>query len=82
MQTNQTGGSCSTSDEEANQCYGGMARVSYLVKECRRLARHGGPAVLYLNAGDTYNGTFWWTLFRDQICTDYLNILKPDVMVC
>lgn len=80
-QTNQTGGNCSKTLADANQCYGGMARVSYVVKEYRNKAKNGGTSVLYLNAGDTYNGTFWWALFRDQICTDYLNILKPDVMV-
>ncbi|XP_055295580.1 protein 5NUC-like [Sitodiplosis mosellana] len=79
-QTNQTGRNCSTSNAEENQCYGGMARVSYVIKEYRNKAKNGGPPVLYLNAGDTYNGTFWWALFRDQICADYLNILKPDVM--
>lgn len=70
-------------DEEAltNKCYGGFARVSTVLKRFRNQAQNGGPPVLYLNAGDTYTGTPWFTLYRDKITSDFLNILKPDAVV-
>lgn len=39
------------------------------------------PPVLYLNAGDTYTGTPWFTIYKDNITAAFLNLLKPDAMV-
>lgn len=41
----------------------------------------GSPPVLYLNAGDTYTGSIWFSLYKENITTEFLNHLKPDVMV-
>lgn len=51
------------------------------LKEYRDKAAQGGTPVLYLNAGDTYTGTPWFTLYRDKIVTEFLNLLKPDAIV-
>jgi 5'-nucleotidase len=73
---------CSKTDAEANKCYGGFARVATEVKKYRKQAQDGeGPSVLYLNAGDTYTGTPWFTIFKDKIASDMLNILAPDAIV-
>ena len=37
--------------------------------------------MLFLNAGDTYTGTTWFTLYKDNITAEFLNVLKPDAMV-
>lgn len=42
---------------------------------------NGSTSVLYLNAGDTYTGTPWFTLYKDQIVTEFMNHLRPDVAV-
>lgn len=72
---------CAEEDVLANKCYGGFARVSTVLKRFRTDAQNGGPAVFYLNAGDTYTGTPWFTLFKDRITSDFLNILRPDAVV-
>lgn len=72
---------CISKDRIANKCYGGFARVSHVLKDYRHQAENGGPSVLYLNAGDTYEGTPWFTIFEDKIVSRFLNILKPDAMV-
>lgn len=80
-QTNKYSTQCPDEDVVANKCYGGFARVSSVLKRYRAEAQNGGPAVFYLNAGDTYTGTPWFTLFKDKITADFLNILKPDAVV-
>lgn len=51
------------------------------LKEFRDAAAKGGTPVLYLNAGDTYTGTPWFTLYKDKIVSEFLNLLKPDAIV-
>lgn len=49
---------------------------------CRvRKYRNESDNVLYLNAGDTYTGTPWFSLFTSNITTEMMNILQPDAIV-
>lgn len=80
-QTDKFSAKCHPDEIIANKCYGGFARVSYVLKKYRQESAAGGPAVLYLNAGDTYTGTPWFTIFKDRIVSDFMNILKPDAIV-
>jgi 5'-nucleotidase len=81
-QTGVLSDKCTKTDADANLCYGGFARVATEVKKYKKQAADGaGPPVLYLNAGDTYTGTPWFTLFKDVIASDMLNHLHPDAIV-
>lgn len=80
-QTDKFTGSCNAVDEQAKNCVGGFARVSTVVKNYRIEAANGGPAVLYLNAGDTFTGTPLFSKFKDKIASKFMNLLKPDAMV-
>lgn len=80
-QTGKYSNQCSDDEKLANKCYGGFARVSTVLKRYRSEAQNGGTPVLYLNAGDTYTGTPWFTLFKSNITADFMNILKPDAAV-
>lgn len=81
-QTSKISGKCRKEDADTNKCYGGFARVAHEVREFRRQATAGEiPPVLYLNAGDTYTGTPWFSLYKDNITSAFLNLLKPDVIV-
>ncbi|KAH8266265.1 hypothetical protein KR038_004163, partial [Drosophila bunnanda] len=79
-QTSVNSGSCSPEDEHTDKCYGGFARVAYEVRKFRKEAREGGLPVFYLNAGDTYTGTAWFTIFKDKIASAFLNKLQPDAI--
>ncbi|XP_053966570.1 protein 5NUC-like [Anastrepha ludens] len=79
-QTNVNGGKCLESDANSNKCYGGFARVAYEVRKYRKEAADGGKPVLYLNAGDTYTGTSWFAVFKDNISAAFLNKLQPDAI--
>ncbi|XP_050665744.1 protein 5NUC-like isoform X4 [Leptidea sinapis] len=80
-QTSQLSGACTTADRDAGKCYGGFPRVATVVKEARKAAASGqGPPVLYLNAGDTYTGTAWFTIYKWKIAAEFLNALEPDAV--
>lgn len=51
------------------------------MRKFRKEAENGGTPVLYLNAGDTYTGTPWFTVFKDNITAAFLNKLQPDAIV-
>ena len=59
-------------------CFGGFARTAHLIKEFR-----GDPTnpVIYLNAGDTFTGTTWFSVYKDKIASELLNYLKPEAAV-
>lgn len=80
-QTDQYTSNCDPNEMIANKCYGGFARVSHVLKQYRNKSESGGPAVLYLNAGDTYTGTPWFAIYKDRIVTEFMNVLKPDAIV-
>lgn len=80
-ETEKNSGTC-REDHRNVSCVGGFARVAHEVRRYRNLAKAGkGPEVLYLNAGDTYVGTVWFTLFTWNITYRFINALEPDVMV-
>lgn len=80
-QTDKLSSACRPDEAIANKCYGGFARVSHVLKQYRQEAESGGTSVLYLNAGDTYTGTPWFSIFKDHIVSEFMNILKPDAIV-
>uniref|UniRef100_A0A8D8CDA0 Apyrase n=2 Tax=Culex pipiens TaxID=7175 RepID=A0A8D8CDA0_CULPI len=74
------GNECQPADVASNRCYGGFARVAHKVREYRAKEANGGLPVLYLNAGDTYTGTPWFAVYKDNITASFLNLLKPDAI--
>jgi 2',3'-cyclic-nucleotide 2'-phosphodiesterase (5'-nucleotidase family) len=81
-QTGKLSDVCRKNDAENNSCFGGFARIAHVVREYRRRAKDGKiPSVLYLNAGDTYTGTIWFALYKENISAEFMNILQPDAMV-
>lgn len=81
-QTNRDTTECQPEDQIKNKCFGGMGRVSSMIKKDREDAKKNGTHVLYFNAGDTYTGTPMFALYKDKIVSEFMNILRPDAMVC
>ncbi|CAO1320937.1 unnamed protein product [Diamesa hyperborea] len=80
-QTGMFSDKCKKDAAANNKCYGGFARVAHEVRKYRKQAEDNEiPPVLYLNAGDTYTGTPWFSLYKNNITADFLNILKPDAI--
>ncbi|KAL7735760.1 hypothetical protein ACLKA6_020009 [Drosophila palustris] len=68
-------GKCPKGHDERGLCFGGLARVATAVAK----ARAEGPT-LYLNAGDTFQGTSWYGVYRGQLAAELLNLLDLDAM--
>lgn len=56
---------------------GGIARISTAVN---RLLKER-PNAIFLNAGDHYQGTLWYTVHRWNVTATFMNMLPHDVMV-
>lgn len=56
--------------------------LSSSIRRYRDNEKIDGKTVLYLNAGDTYTGTTWFYAYKAEIASAFMNILKPDAMVC
>lgn len=78
VETDGWSNKCSNENALNHRCYGGFARVAHLVRQYRN---ESDKNVLFLNAGDTYTGTPWFSLFKSNITTKMMNILKPDAIV-
>lgn len=74
--TNVEGAPCSSSKSKP-LCYGGAARTVSFVKSVR--ATSPDP-VLFLNAGDFFQGTIWYTLFKEKVTADFINQMGYDAM--
>ncbi|XP_057320781.1 protein 5NUC-like [Microplitis mediator] len=67
---------CLPSYAESGKCYGGFARIATLVRK----AKNSTIPTLFLNAGDTYQGTVYYTVHKWRIVSKFLNLLKPDAI--
>ncbi|XP_015191730.1 PREDICTED: protein 5NUC-like [Polistes dominula] len=67
---------CPKQDVKAGNCYGGFARIATLVRQ----ARNSSIPTLFLNAGDTYQGSVWYNIYKWKIVVQFLNILAPDAI--
>lgn len=61
----------------ASRCVGGVARLFTKVQEIRRAEPH----VLLLDAGDQYQGTLWFTVYKGAEVVHFMNALRYDAMV-
>lgn len=53
----------------------------YRIRKLREEAKESGTFLIYLYAGDTFTGTEWYTKFKGEICSRFMNLLAPDAMV-
>ncbi|XP_060521912.1 protein 5NUC-like [Cylas formicarius] len=79
-ETERNSGSCQVSNRNKS-CIGGFARTAHVIRKYRQKAKEGiYPPVLYLNAGDTFVGTSWFSVFTWNISSAFINILEPDAL--
>ena len=65
-------GTCKQEDKDKGNCYGGLSRIFSYVRDVRR----EDPEALLLNAGDFYQGTMWYTIFKYQPVIEFSNLLN------
>ncbi|XP_058453625.1 apyrase-like [Malaya genurostris] len=64
--------------ETGEQCIGGYARVVSAVRILSEQYKDKNP--IYLNAGDNFQGSYWYTLLRWNVTSYFLNLLPADAM--
>ncbi|XP_023287861.1 apyrase [Orussus abietinus] len=74
MQTGPSSGTCY--EEVKDKCLGGIARV---YTASHRLMKERRNAI-FLNAGDQFQGTLWYTLHRWNVTATFLNMLPHDAL--
>lgn len=67
---------CTPQDSAAGKCYGGFARIATLVRQ----AKSESPSTIFLNAGDTYQGTAWYNVYKWKAVSWFMNLLHPDAI--
>ena len=62
---------------EKGECFGGVARLKKEVDNMK--TKHDN--VLFVNGGDFYQGTIWYTKFKWTVVAKFANILDFTAMV-
>ena len=68
---------CSEDESNEGKCFGGMARHVTISRDLRNSANN----VLYLNAGDFFQGTLWYTYYQGAATAHFANKLGIDAAV-
>nr|XP_037273915.1 protein 5NUC-like [Rhipicephalus microplus] len=71
------GAMCSDKDRKNKTCVGGVARIKTKVEELK--ARY--PGALFLNAGDFFQGTAWYTVLKEKIISAVMTRMHYDLCV-
>lgn len=74
-QTSPSSGVCPEGQEET--CVGGIARIATVVKSLVKER----PNPVFLNAGDNFQGTLWYTKFKWNVTAQFMNMLPHDALV-
>jgi 5'-nucleotidase len=74
-QTTSSSGQCLEGQEAS--CVGGIARIYSVAKKFKEER----PDSLFLNAGDNFQGTLWYTKFKWNVTAYLLNMLQHDALV-
>ncbi|XP_072037104.1 snake venom 5'-nucleotidase-like [Amphiura filiformis] len=68
------GGSCSEDEALNGECYGGVARRATMINNIRETVDN----VLFLDAGDQFQGTNWFFLYQGSATSYFMNKLGYD----
>lgn len=61
-----------------SKCVAGVARIVTKVKEIRQ--QYSNENILFLNAGDEFQGTVFYSLFKSKIVSDFIQKIQYDAM--
>jgi 5'-nucleotidase len=69
---------CSAEEETKGECIGGAARLITAIDQERKKLE--GQNVLLLNAGDSFQGSLFYTTYKGAAEEEFLNQMKPDAV--
>ncbi|XKL64905.1 hypothetical protein PGB90_004991 [Kerria lacca] len=77
---NKYGDPCSRKQIKENKCYGGFARMKQAAKDAAKSALKQNISTVFINAGDTFQGTSYYSVFKRKIVAPLIDSLQLDVM--
>ena len=75
---NKYDSTCSAEEETKNECFGGIARVKTAIDTRRGELSDGN--VLVLDAGDQFQGSLFYSMFKSGPIADFMNGIGFDAM--
>lgn len=75
---NKYDSTCSAEDETEGKCFGGAARL--VTAAAARRGALEGENVLFLNAGDNFQGSLYYTTYKGAVEAEFLNQMGTDAM--
>ncbi|SON53362.1 bifunctional metallophosphatase/5'-nucleotidase [Vibrio tapetis] len=60
---------------------GGFARIAHRIEQLRNQTKQANRKFVFLHAGDCFQGTLYFSLFKGEANAEMLNAIKPDAMV-
>lgn len=75
-QFSEVGSRCTLAEEAENKCVGGVARRATIIKQVR--AEDGN--MLLLDGGDQFQGTLFYTKYKGEEASTFMNLLEYDTM--
>jgi len=75
-ETSKYSGPCQEKDKLAGKCFGGLARLSKAVENFKAQDEN----VVWLNGGDFFQGTIWYSKFKWEPIVEFNNLLNFDAM--
>ncbi|ORY02709.1 Metallo-dependent phosphatase [Basidiobolus meristosporus CBS 931.73] len=77
QEINIDGKDCTETERTANGCLGGIGRLASMVKQWREKV----PDLLLLDAGDQFQGSIFYNVFKGDLVARVMNELRYDLMV-
>lgn len=75
---NKSDATCSQKEADANECFGGIARVKSAIDGFRKA--HSGDNILVLDAGDQFQGSLYYSTFKSGPVAEFMNGIGFDAM--
>jgi len=75
---NKYDSTCSAEEASKNECFGGIARVKTAIDT--RRGELGDANVLVLDAGDQFQGSLFYSMFKSGPIADFMNGIRFDAM--
>jgi len=76
---NRFNSTCSAEDNDAGECFGGVARLATKINELRDELSAAGENVIVVDAGDQFQGSLMFTTYEGMAAAEMMNAVGFDV---
>lgn len=77
QETNVYSNRCNAQQAISGKCYGGFGRLVHQTQQIRQRE----PNSIYLDAGDLFQGTVWYSVHKWKVAAQFANLLNLTAMV-